>query len=316
MNIWFRCILIFNVFSCFAQHIEHLSPVINPMFSEYVALQYDNDLFAKKDQYYTQGISFVVVNDAFKRNPINCVLIDHSNFENVKYGINLNHSVYTPSSILSDSFLLNDRPYSANLTVGFFKSGILLAMKRQIASELTIGLIGQSAFGKEMQTGIHRWTNNDTPKGWQNQLKNAPIINYTIQIDQQLFGYQSLFALIGKSKLNLGSYETNLNMGLEVHFGQFNQPYHNVKHRFEYFIYSKSTLKLVGYDAGLIGGIRLKNEAYSIAYAQVRPVVAEQHLGFIIRFPHVFFGFNFVLISKEFEKGTTHSWGGIRLGFF
>lgn len=315
MNIRFVFLLIITAYSSYAQRIDHLSTISNSINSNFIEIQYDNDLFARYDQYYSQGISIVAVYKAFEKNPINLLLVDFPEFETEKYGISLNHAVFTPSTILSDSVLKNDRPFSANWTVGFFKTGVIPSKKRQFASELELGIIGPAAFGKEMQTGIHRWTNNDTPRGWQHQLKNAPILNYALQIDQQFYAYKSLFSVIGKSKINLGSYQTNLNVGFDFHFGQRNNSYSDKEHKFEYFFYSKSNVKLVGFDAGLMGGIRLKNDAYSIPYSELNPIVAEQHFGFLISVPHFYFGFDYVFISKEFKQGAAHSWGGIRLGF-
>jgi lipid A 3-O-deacylase len=315
MSVRFAFLFILSAFISSAQRIDHLSTVSTPKSVNYVEIQYDNDLFARRDNYYTQGISIVAVYSSFRKNPINSILVDLPDFESEKFGLSLNHAVFTPTSILSDSILKNDRPFSANWTVGFFKTGIIAAKKRQLSSELELGIIGPGAFGKEMQTGIHRWTNNNIPRGWEYQLKNAPIVNYSLQIDQQFYAFKSLISLVGRTKASIGSYQTNFNLGLDSHLGQRNNPYSDKTHKFEYFIYSKSNLKLVGYDAGLMGGIRFKNENYYIPYAELNRLVAEQHFGFIVCIPHVYFGFDYAFITKEFKQGISHSWGGIRIGF-
>ncbi len=299
-----------------AQRIDNYSSLFEIPDSSFVRIHYDNDLFQGEDIYYSQGIRLEIVNPIFRKNPVNRILISFPNASSRKYGISAEIAAFTPTSILSDSILFNDRPYAAIMALNFFQMSYSNELTMKLSSDIQVGIIGQAALGKEIQTGIHRVTNNSIPLGWQHQIQNDVILNYSTRLDKQLLSFRSLFAFNGLAELNLGTYQTNISVGLDLSFGHKNNLFEGKQNKFQFYIYGQSKLKVVGYDASLMGGLFNRSSDYTINYSDVNKLVAEQHVGIVIQFPHVYFGTDFGFITPEFSGGNSHAWGGIRLGFY
>lgn len=311
----FLSILILSLNS-FAQRIDSYSKLFEIPDSSFVRFQYDNDLFQRQDVYYTQGVCLEIVNPLFRKNPLNYILLSSSHSSFKKTGMRIETAAFSPSSILSDSILFNDRPYSAMMALNFYQMSYFIERSMKLTSDFQIGVIGPAALGKEIQTGIHRITNNSLPHGWGHQIQNDIILNYSVRLDKQLLGYRSLIALNGLGQINLGTYQTNVVAGLDLSFGHKNNIFSATTNKFQYFIYAQSKLKLIGYDASLMGGVFNHSSDYTLSYSTLNKLVAEEHLGFVLQLPHVYFGADFGFISREFTGGKTHAWGGLRLGFY
>lgn len=309
----------FGVLFCFsstAQRIDSFSTLFEIPDSAFVRFQYDNDLFQAQDIYYTQGVCLEIVNPVFRKNPINKLLLSSSQPNTKKYGIRIETAAFTPTSILSDSILYNDRPYSAMMALNLYQMNYLDQQKMKLTSDIQIGIIGQAALGKEIQTGIHKVTKNSLPHGWEHQILNDLILNYTTRLDKQLLSYASFFALNCLAQANIGTYQTNLSIGLDLSFGHKNNVFSDKENKVQYFIYAQSKLKAVGYDASLMGGMLNRKSAYTIPYSAMKKLVAEQHVGFVLQFPHIYFGADLGFITPEFTGGNSHAWGGLRLGIY
>lgn len=312
-------ICLIGTFFCFissAQRIDNYSILFEIPDSSFVRIHYDNDLFQGQDRYYSQGIRVEVVNTVFRKNLIGKILISLPNQNSRKYGISAEIAAFTPTSILSDSILYNDRPYAAIMALNFFQMSYSEELKMKLTSDVQIGLIGPAALGKEIQTGIHRVTNNSLPKGWQYQIQNDLILNYSVRLEKQIASYHSLFALNGNGEVNLGTYQTNVSVGMDLSFGHKNNLFERKQNKFQYYIYAQSKLKAVGYDASLMGGLLNRSNDYTIPYSKINKLVAEQHVGIVFQFPHLYFGADFGFITPEFSGGKSHVWGGLRVGFY
>lgn len=316
MRIYFILILLLFCQFSFAQRIDCYSTLFEISDSSFVRIQYDNDLFQAQDIYYTQGVSLEMVFPVLKKNPVNKLFIPAKFSALTKSGIRIETAAFTPTSIVSDSILYNDRPYAAIMAIDFFQMSYQPTYRLKLSSELQLGMIGPMALGKEIQTGIHRITNNSLALGWWHQIKNDILLNYTLRFDKELLHYNSLIAFNTFAIAKIGSYQTNLSLGIDLSVGQKNNLYSSKKHKFQYYLYGQSQLKIMGYDASLMGGMFNHSSEYILNYSTINKLVAENHVGLVLQFPHVYFGVDFGWITKEFSTGTSHSWGGIRLGFY
>lgn len=311
--VWY--VLFFTSIS-YAQRIDQSSNLFEIPDSTFVRISYDNDLFQAQDIYYTQGVCLEIVNPVFHRNPLNKIFVSSSKSSSKKSGIRIETAAFTPTSITSDSILYNDRPYAAIMALNMYQMSYFNSHSMKLSSDLQIGVIGPLAIGKEIQTGIHTLTNNSIPRGWNHQIQNDLILNYSSRLEKQLISYSTLFSLNGMGQLNLGTYQTNISLGLDLSFGRKNNVYRNIQHNFQYYIYGQSRLKAIGYDASLMGGLFNRSSTYTIPYPSMNKLVAEQHIGFVIQFRHVYFGADFGFITREFAGGNSHAWGGLRLGVY
>ena len=300
----------------FAQRIDSYSSLFEVPDSAFVRISYDNDLFQAQDIYYTQGVCLEIVNPVFHRNPLNIILLSFGKASLRKSGIRIETAAFTPTSITSDSILYKDRPYAAIMALNFYQMSYFKSQSMKLSSDLQLGVIGPLALGKEIQTGIHEVTNNSLPRGWEYQIQNDLILNYVARLEKQFVGYSSLFSLNGMGQLNLGTYQSNICLGLDLSFGRKNNIYQEIEHTFQYYIYGQSKVKVIGYDASLMGGMLNHSSEYILPYASINKLVAEQHFGFVIQFPHIYFGADFGFITREFSSGNSHAWGGLRLGIY
>lgn len=312
MKAFFWLILLISP-SIFAQRIDETSYLFEIPDSSFIRISYDNDLFQAKDHYYTQGFTAVIMNPVLSKNPINHLLLKSRN-TTTKNGIRLESIVYTPTDIVADSVLKNDRPFAAIISLGFLLQQ-RINKKLLLSSDFTLGIIGPAAWGNEIQTGIHRITKNSLPKGWKHQIKNDVVVNYSAQLEKILI-QKRIVSISALAKSILGTYQTNVALGINAHLGWKQLTNSTETRRFNCFVYSQTFAKVVGYDASLQGGVFQRTSEHSFRYSEINPITLEQHLGFVLRVPHFYFGVNFGWITNEFKIGQQHSWGGLRIGFY
>lgn len=316
-----RSLIIFLVFvlsdlSVFAQEINNYSTLFDVRDSSYTRICYDNDIFRGTDRFYSQGIGIDAFSSRLKKNPINAVLLRLKNSDRDHYGIEFRTHGCTPSTILSDSALLGDRPYAGVFSFGSVRTSQQIERKLRLTSQIEFGMIGQVALGEQTQTGIHRIVGSDLPLGWQHQIKNSPIINYTLRLEKGTpVMIPSVFNSTVYAQTKIGTFQTNVSTGVEFSIGRRNHPFSETKHRFEYYIYSQSSVLLIAYDASLMGGI-INRDGYHLSYSELNSLVLKQHVGFVFAIPHFSFAFDLAFISKEIKEGVPHSWGGLRLTFY
>jgi lipid A 3-O-deacylase len=311
----YTLLLLFPAF-VFGQKIDNTAAIRDLKSDNYFRFHYDNDYFTATDIYYTQGYSFELASDFFRKNPVNFVFLKSRNSENF-YGLSLEHIAYAPTTIKSDSILYGDRPFSAAIALKSFLVSTDTIHQSRIASSLGAGIIGPGAFGKEMQTGIHHWIGDEVPHGWQHQIKNDLYLNYEVSHEKQIARFRNLFYVNSNAKLRLGTVNTNVSGGFTIAFGKVNSPFTSLKknNRFEIFAYFETMLTLVGYDATLQGGLFVRESPYTIADSNLNRLTLQQNYGIVLQFKRLYFEYSRAEITKEFRTGDYHKWGGFRIGF-
>jgi len=300
----------------FAQKIDNTAAIRDMKSDNYFRFHYDNDYFTATDIYYTQGYVFELASHSLRKNPINHTFLKLKNNEAI-YGLALEHIAYAPTTIKSDSILYGDRPFAAAIILKSFLVSTDTIHKTRLSSGLNIGIIGPGAFGKEMQTSIHEWTDNPIPHGWQHQIKNDLVLNYEIAHEKQLFRLQNLFYLNSNAKLRLGTMNTNISGGFTATFGKVNSPFTSMKNPngFQFYAYFNPMVSAIGYDATLQGGIFNRKSPYTIANSDVQRLKIQQNYGIVLQFKRLYFEYARSELTKEFRTGDYHKWGGFRIGF-
>ncbi len=309
-------LLLFSFTNTFSQRMDPYSSLFQMPDSSYVRINYDNDVFMQRDYYYTQGFSLDIFNPAFKRNPINKILMADPAGNINQYGIRLTSGVYTPTSISSDTIIRGDRPFAAVASVSFVRMSLNSKENRKVSAAIDLGVIGPAALGEEIQSGIHQATGNKDPQGWQHQVGNSPLVNYTLQIEQQVLEKASFFSAGTVAGFQVGTYRIAASLGIELSVGKKNNYFTGTQNKFQYYFYSQSYMRAVGYDASLMGGMFNSNDPYNLKFKEMEPLVAEQHIGLAFIFPHVYTAFDLGFITQEIVGGRLHQWAGIRLGFY
>ncbi len=230
-------------------------------YTKEISLVDDNDLFTSiyNDRYYTNGL-FISYRYLSKKTSKK---LDKKIIE-----WQIGHYMYTPYvAIISDVFL-HDRPFAAYLYSSY---GINYVFKNNqlLNASLQIGVIGSSAFGKELQDFIHNIYNFKEAVGWKYQIKNALGINLNVDYTKFITKDSSNhFDINWVNTAKIGTIFIDISTGFYGRIGfnplqklsnsiafhtNLNNQKTNYQRKAESFIYIKPTVSYVLYDATIQG---------------------------------------------------------------
>lgn len=145
--------------------------------NQFLTATVENDLFGKgTDQNYTNGVRFTYHKLGLKpwdisRKISNLIPFFETNDTTAVY-YSLGQNLYTPKNISVPAPDPTDRPYAAFL---YGSAGLSTISKNHIDDvELTLGVVGPWALGKQTQKTVHKIVNSNDPQGWDYQLENEP----------------------------------------------------------------------------------------------------------------------------------------------
>jgi lipid A 3-O-deacylase len=294
----------------FAQSVDYLLHFPDEQRRAFAQLSYENDVFAATDRYYSQGIV------ACYKRPVG----DSSNFRGFflpmkksrrQVGFGIDHMVFTPSSILSDSIPYYDHPYAGTLRLNAMFETIDTARDRSLAWTFSIGVIGPEALGYEMQTLIHKTFDNPLPQGWKHQLNSGLLIDAGIHGEHRAPGTPDWLIIVMDLGANAGTSRIDLTFGsrLGVMFASHNN-------FFRIHLYMNPAFRFVGYDATLQGSLISRSSDYFVPASDVTRVVFEREFGISGRFKHLQISGTYQMHSNNYRQGMMHRWGGLRVGWY
>jgi hypothetical protein len=278
----------------------------------YFRLNYDNDFFSANDYYYTQGYNLELVAPKLKYNPLNRVLL-HLTDSLRSHSLSFEHFGFTATSIQSDEILVDDRPFSAVMLIKSSMVSTARARKMRLASTISVGIIGPSTRGGEMQETIHRWIGGVIPKGWQHQIQNDFVINYEVDISKQAFTSKFLH-LDYNSALRIGTLNTRVQSGLTFVLGRYYNTLTAGNRKTQLYLFSQPLMNVVIHDATLQGTF-FNESPHTIKASHINRFQLQNNFGAILKTKRMFLEYYQTLLSKEFQKGRTHRWGGFKIGF-
>lgn len=299
----------------FAQVIDY-SSTFKSHDNKLLRLHFDNDYFTQTDRYYTDGLTLEFLHPILKKSPFNYLLLKSRGSE-YRYGIAFSIFCYTPTSISTENILYGDRPFCGNITFSNFITSKDTIKQRLITSIITLGIIGQGAGAKETQTSVHRLLNNILPVGWNNQIRNDIILTYQLNYEKRICQSRNNFLLNGCSEIIAGTHNDKIKAGLNFMFGNFKDPYRSsqyTKKKIHWYLYGKCQPALVLYDATLQGGMFDKKSPYTIAADQIKRLTAQGDYGIVMTIKKIYLEYCQSILTKEFNTGKYHRWGGIRIG--
>jgi len=304
----------------YAQLIDNTASFRTFDAERFVRIHYENDFFANDDKYYSQGINAEFVHPMFEKFFLTRILI--AGKEASQKGIAFEHNGFTPTSISSDSILYGDRPYATTLTARVHSISYSEKLRARITSSFSFGAIGPAAGGKAMQSTIHQWIDDDQPKGWEHQIQNDVVLNYTVGIESNLLQIPGSFLCNGIVSGQIGTLNTKLSAGIVLVGGKLSTRLSNtftkesnMGHRkFNFHGYCQPLLNLVGYDATLQGGMFNKDSPYTISAGSVTRWTFQTNIGLVLQVDPVYLEYFFTFLTQEFNTGLPHAWGGVRVG--
>jgi lipid A 3-O-deacylase len=296
-----------------------------------MSLYSENDkYFAGTDQYYTNGaklsflstnlrdftgdsVPFPVRQVARLLNPLVPADRDY------KLGLSLGQNIYTPVDTSTTESVPTDRPYSAWLYVGacFQSYRPAPAGSRKVALldtlEITLGMVGPDALGRQVQNGFHHLIHAASANGWSHQIHDEPGLNL---VYQRKYRFSTSHAregwgaeLIPHVGLSLGNVFTYLNAGAEVRAGwrlaedfgtDLIHPSSDSNSRrrppFSAFFFAATDGRVVARDITLDG-----NTFRDSAHVDKRPLVGDFYSGVAIGTRHLQLTYAENLRTREFE---------------
>ncbi len=157
------------------QRLEKALPTFD--HKDYVTLGVENDLFGDgRDRYYTSGVRlswFKVGADMPEfTEQIDDILPTFDIDEKTSVFFSLGQNLYAPQDITIEANQDDERPWAAWL---YGSMGLLTVTDDHLDEvELSLGVVGPYALGKQTQRLIHKNVDSPDPRGWKNQLKNEP----------------------------------------------------------------------------------------------------------------------------------------------
>ncbi len=306
-----------------AQAIDNMASFRMMTAEKYIRFHYENDYFTATDYYYTQGINIEMVDPSFRKFPLTKILIAPRNGTR-QFGISVEHNGYTPTSIESNEILYGDRPFAAALMLKTFSMTGDSARHYRITSSLSLGVIGPAAGGYEMQKSIHSWIRGTEPMGWQYQIENGLVINYELGVEKNLLQIGKGFLMNGFVNAHAGSVNTKVSSGFVLMAGRMNSSITSIfskekrryaqKEQVSFHVYLQPMINAVGYDATLQGRLFNHSSPYTISSDQIERFTLQANYGAVLLYRRVYLEYFKTIISKEFETGLYHRWGGIRIG--
>jgi len=149
---------------------------------------WDNDVVLNSDNEFSNGISLQVHGPparsladaagtpAFGKAMARWFLPDSRHDLLFREGWSIVQSIQTPDDQETAELVVNDVPYAAALAVQ--NTWIAYDDRRLYGFGWLFGMVGPAALGEPVQKGFHKLTGNSEPMGWDNQVKNEPLINF------------------------------------------------------------------------------------------------------------------------------------------
>ncbi|MFD2937306.1 lipid A deacylase LpxR family protein [Spirosoma flavum] len=300
-----------------AQRIDNTASFRQIGQGNFIRLHYDNDFFTATDYYYTQGYNLEVVNPALRKNPLTKLLVKATGNQ-VQYGLAFEHFGFTPTSIQSNAILIGDRPFAGCILLKTFSISTDTLRRIRVSSQLSTGMIGPVAFGGEIQAALHRLTNGIEPHGWQHQIRNDVILNYALTYEKQLYTYRHALSVSATAQAQVGTFADRLQTGVVVMAGRFNSPFGptptNRQLPLQLYVYAQPLVSVVAYDASLQGGLFNRSSPYVITADQLTRTTFQANVGAVFSYKNLYLEYYQSVLSREFETGLAHRWGGVKIG--
>ena len=285
-----------------------------------IRINYDNDYFSATDRYYTQGVRLEIIAPAFKKLPIQFLFIKPKVNSQSFVGVAIERDGFTPSGIRIDSIPIGNRPYAGTMFLSNFYISMNELNLTRITSQVDIGIIGPVVGGKEEQAGIHGAIGDLLPLGWQYQIANDLIFNYSAIYEKGIFN-KSHFIVTSYTQARLGTLYTDLSLGTMVRVGLMNNYFSNIgitKHsssrKFQLYGFAKANGKVVGYNATMQGGL-FSNSIYTLPASSINRWVAQGFLGIVVAYKRFQLEYTKAYLSPEYKNGFAHGWGHCNISF-
>jgi hypothetical protein len=280
-------------------------------------VQFQNDIFTNTDYYFTNGarIAFtsVLAHKGFYR-----LLVGQKKHLSVELvGFSITQNIYTPTNPDVTEVLAGDRPFSGYLTFGQFRETYNILDKIIIKSRLEMGVLGPASLGDQVQSSIHQIE----PVGWDNQIRNMPVINYFFTIEKGIFN-QPYAEINLTGSIAAGTAFNLVEPGIYFRTGRFLPVLKGeaslgqnsaIDRQVQYWFFVEAKSKFVVYDATLQGSMFNNNDPYVISTSEINRFVPHIQAGLALYYDKFGVECSAFYLAPEFKQARDFRWGSIRL---
>lgn len=192
-------------------------------------LYFENDYFGGQDQNYTNGVKFSWMSPdlttwgqtGWRQSVLEALPFVNREEGQKNLGFAFGQNIYTPQDISRVPPDANDRPYA-----GWSYLELTFVSKTENVMDtlsLQVGMVGPHSYAEDAQTIVHEWLNDETPRGWDYQLKDEVGVNIVYERKWRLFA-RSLNRTLGvdfvpHAGASVGNVQTFANAGGSLRLG-------------------------------------------------------------------------------------------------
>ena len=190
----------------------------------------ENDVINGEDRHYTSGTTFTYLsnhdtNDSNKYdnsfyNLVSKIPTFHDDTKNQTLGMTYSQFAFTPDDLDRKDKIVGDLPYAGVSTLDF----ILYKWDEDFFHEymITLGMVGPSTQTDSFQKAFHDLTGNKEPKGWNNQLKDDFLYNFSYAYGYRAFKHKFNYGkmdIVNNLRVDVGNYHRALLAGTSIRYG-------------------------------------------------------------------------------------------------
>ena len=316
-----------------ARAADPIAPMANAWTAGSLTFITENDkwAFRGEDRHYTNGLRMSWVSDVIHptqpspwhwAHALAAVIPTFDPAGELRVGLALGQSVYTPGDDLRRDRILDDRPYAGWLYGGF---ALINERRRQPEGvdtldtfEVNLGIVGPGAGGRVVQNRWHNLLAVDEARGWSNQLSNEPgfVLFYErkwrdpTNLQTRLIDDLAI-DVIPHAAVSLGNIATYVAGGATLRFGRnldvdFGPPrirpalsgsgHVRAEDELGWYFFAGSEARAVAYDIFLDGPLLRSSQS-----VDRKPLVVDLQAGAALTWRSMRVAYTYVVRSREFD---------------
>ncbi|WP_212000651.1 lipid A deacylase LpxR family protein [Chitinophaga sp. HK235] len=232
--------------------------------------------------------------------------------------------MFTPDDLSDSHFIPGDFYYSAAVVATHGLTSYNPVKKYRIHSELVFGIMGPWALGEQAQIFVHNLLGDQPPRGWANQLPNAPLLNYNISYERMLWNPRPSLEVIGGFSARAGTMVDAVSTWGYARFGLIN-PYFGdpdlhtaTRRKFQIYLMARPQFSITAYNALLQGGLFRSSDAdfeehRKLQTSHMNPFIIGMDYGFAIGIGRTTISYTQQTSSPWMSTTRKHSFGNITL---
>ncbi len=216
----------------------------------------------------------------------------------------------TPNDLHDSAYIPTDFYYAAALFFRHELTSYNTVKKYSLHSEILMGFMGTLAFGKAAQSFAHNLLGDEAPNGWDNQLPNAPLLNYNFTYTRMMWNPDKHLEVIGAFSGQAGTFIDGVGAQTTIRAGWFNPWFGDpdikkgAERIHQVYFFASPNFGFVFYNALLQGGLfRGQSQQFrdqsALQVTRMNPFVIGMDYGF---------GFTYRRCSFVYTQKTATAW--------